>query len=145
MQGRLAGSEGSVFNGIGDLASQEPFHEGFTVPFLDHPGPSVDTQTFAQAGDHVLQPAEFVHHVQFQRLPTGEDAAVGNFTGRVRRHAAPAGDLDILGDLGMSARDLAALLDEDAEDLYPDELLSEVARRLGFGALFDEAVGLSPA
>lgn len=58
---------------------------------------------------------------------------------------APAGDLDILGDLGMSAMDLGALLDEEEEELYPDEILSEVARRLGFGALFDEAVGLSPA
>lgn len=56
---------------------------------------------------------------------------------------APAGDLDLLGDLGMSAMDMAVLLDD--LDLYPDEMLSEVARRLGFGQLFDEAVGLAPA
>ena len=55
----------------------------------------------------------------------------------------PAGDLDILADLGISALDLAALLDD--VDLYPDELLSEVARQLGFGPLFDAAVGLAPA
>jgi len=55
----------------------------------------------------------------------------------------PAGDLGILEDLGMSAMDLGVLLDDD--ELYPDEMLSEVARRLGFGMLFDEAVGLSPA
>lgn len=57
----------------------------------------------------------------------------------------PAGDLHLLSDLGMSAMDLGALLDDEEEELYPDEVLSEVARRLGFGALFDEAVGLSPA
>jgi putative tRNA adenosine deaminase-associated protein len=55
----------------------------------------------------------------------------------------PAGDLDLLGDLGMHAMDLAVLLDDF--DLYPDEMLSEVARRLGFGSLFDEAVGLANA
>ena len=55
----------------------------------------------------------------------------------------PAGDLDLLGDLGMSAMDMAVLLDD--LDLYPDEMLSQVARRLGFGPLFDEAVGLASA
>lgn len=56
---------------------------------------------------------------------------------------APAGDLDILGDLGMSAMDMAVLLDDF--DLYPDEMLSDVARRAGFGSLFDQAVGLTSA
>jgi putative tRNA adenosine deaminase-associated protein len=56
---------------------------------------------------------------------------------------APAGDLDILGDLGMAAIDMGVLLDDF--DLYPDEMLSDVARRLGFGPLFDEAVGLTSA
>ncbi len=55
----------------------------------------------------------------------------------------PAGDLELLGDLGMHAMDLAALLDD--EELYPDEMLSDVARRLGFGELFDDAVGLTSA
>ena len=50
----------------------------------------------------------------------------------------PAGDLDIVADLGVSAIDLAVLLDED--DLYPDEVLSDIARRLGFGAQFDAVV-----
>ena len=53
----------------------------------------------------------------------------------------PAGDLDLLGDLGMHAMDMAVLIDDF--DLYPDEMLSEVARRLGFGRLFDDAVGLT--
>jgi len=56
----------------------------------------------------------------------------------------PAGDLGLLADLGVSAADLAELLD-DEEELYPDEILSEIARELGFGELFDEAVGLTSA
>jgi putative tRNA adenosine deaminase-associated protein len=53
----------------------------------------------------------------------------------------PAGDLAIVGDLGMGAMDMGALLDDF--DLYPDEMLGDVARRLGFGSLYDEAVGVS--
>ncbi len=56
---------------------------------------------------------------------------------------APAGDLDLLGDLGMQAMDMGVLIDDD--DLYPDEMLSEIARSLGFGELFDDAVGLTSA
>ncbi|MEO6509496.1 MAG: tRNA adenosine deaminase-associated protein [Nocardioides sp.] len=56
----------------------------------------------------------------------------------------PAGDLDLLADLGVTAVDLGELLDEE-DDLYPDEVLSDVARQLGFGELFDEAVGLASA
>ena len=55
----------------------------------------------------------------------------------------PAGDLDLLADLGLHAIDMGALLDE--VDLYPDDMLSEIARRLGFGELFDDAVGLTSA
>jgi putative tRNA adenosine deaminase-associated protein len=55
----------------------------------------------------------------------------------------PAGDLGLLDDLGMQAMDLAVLLDD--VDLYPDEMLSDVARRLGFGPLFDETVGMASA
>lgn len=50
----------------------------------------------------------------------------------------PAGDLGIVADLGVSAMDLGVLCDE--EDLYPDEVLSDVARRLGFEAQFQAAV-----
>ena len=56
---------------------------------------------------------------------------------------APAGDLDILGDLGMHAMDMGVLLDD--YDLYPDEMLSDVAGRLGFGPAFDDMVGLTSA
>jgi putative tRNA adenosine deaminase-associated protein len=55
----------------------------------------------------------------------------------------PAGDLGLLDDLGMAAMDMGVLLDDF--DLYPDEMLSDVARRLGFGELFDDAVGLTSA
>ncbi len=53
----------------------------------------------------------------------------------------PAGDLDIVGELGLPAMDMALLIDNF--DLYPDEMLSEVARHLGFGTEFDEAVGIA--
>ena len=56
---------------------------------------------------------------------------------------APAGDLGLLADLGMSAMDMGVLIDDD--DLYPDEMLSEVARSVGFGELFDDAVGFTSA
>ena len=39
--------------------------------------------------------------------------------------------------------ELGLLLDD--VDLYPDEILSDVARRLGFGEQFDDAVGLTSA
>ncbi|KQQ42618.1 tRNA adenosine deaminase-associated protein [Nocardioides sp. Leaf307] len=52
----------------------------------------------------------------------------------------PAGDLGLLADLGMHELDLGVLLDD--VDLYPDEILSDVARRLGFGELFDDVVGM---
>jgi putative tRNA adenosine deaminase-associated protein len=54
---------------------------------------------------------------------------------------APAGDLAIVADMGMSAQDMGALLDD--YDLYPEEILSEVADSAGFGSKFDELVGLS--
>ncbi|CAN5352929.1 MAG: tRNA adenosine deaminase-associated protein [Nocardioidaceae bacterium] len=50
----------------------------------------------------------------------------------------PAGDLGIVADLGVSAMDLGVLCDD--EDLYPDEVLADVARRLGFGSQFQAAV-----
>jgi len=52
----------------------------------------------------------------------------------------PAGDLAIFADMGMTAQDLGALLDD--YDLYPEEILSEVADGVGFGTKFDELVGL---
>ena len=54
---------------------------------------------------------------------------------------APAGDLDILGDLGMVAMDMGVLLDD--LELYPDEMLSDIAAKLGFGRQYDELVGVS--
>ena len=71
--------------------------------------------------------------VDFLGLPEPED----------EDDQVPAGDLDLLGDLGMHAMDMGVLLDD--VDLYPDEMLSDVARRLGFGELFDDAVGLTSA
>ena len=55
----------------------------------------------------------------------------------------PAGDLDIFGDLGMDAMELSALCSD--LELYPDEMLSDIAGRLGFGPAFDDMVGLTNA
>jgi putative tRNA adenosine deaminase-associated protein len=55
----------------------------------------------------------------------------------------PAGDLGIVADMGVSAMDMGVLLDD--YDLYPDEILSEIATKIGFGAKFDELAGLSNA
>jgi putative tRNA adenosine deaminase-associated protein len=71
--------------------------------------------------------------VDFLGLPPADD----------EDEQVPAGDLDLLGDLGMHAMDLAVLLDD--VELYPDEMLSDIARRLGFGELFDDAVGFTSA
>ena len=53
----------------------------------------------------------------------------------------PAGDLAIVADLGMGAMDMGALLDD--YDLYPDEMLGDIATRLGFGSLYDDLVGVT--
>jgi putative tRNA adenosine deaminase-associated protein len=53
----------------------------------------------------------------------------------------PAGDLGIVEDLGLPAMDMGALLDD--YDLYPDEILGDIAHRLGFGALYDETLGVA--
>jgi hypothetical protein len=50
----------------------------------------------------------------------------------------PAGDLAIIADLGMSAMDLGALCDD--VDLYPEEMLEEIAETLGFGNQFHDAI-----
>ena len=71
--------------------------------------------------------------IDFLGLPPPEDDDV----------EVPAGDLDLLADLGLHAIDMGALLDD--VELYPDEMLSDIARRLGFGELFDDAVGLASA
>lgn len=56
---------------------------------------------------------------------------------------APAGDLGILADLGVGAMDMGAMLDD--VDAYPDELLSDIAGRIGIGQQFDELVALPTA
>jgi putative tRNA adenosine deaminase-associated protein len=49
------------------------------------------------------------------------------------------GDLEILSDLGVTAFDLSMLCDDD--DLYPDDILLDVAERLGFGAELEAILG----
>lgn len=51
----------------------------------------------------------------------------------------PAGDLEILSDLGMPALELGVLCDD--ADLFPDDILRDVAERLGFGAELEAIIG----
>lgn len=53
---------------------------------------------------------------------------------------APAGDLGIASDIGIAAADMGELFDD--WDLAPEDVLSEIADRLGFGDEFDVLVGL---
>jgi putative tRNA adenosine deaminase-associated protein len=54
----------------------------------------------------------------------------------------PAGDLDLFADLGLSELELAALLDD--LDLYADEMLQAIARRLGFAEALAATVDMVP-
>ena len=54
---------------------------------------------------------------------------------------APAGDLGIVADMGFSAAEMGALLDD--YDLYPEEVLSEIARGIGFGDKFDDLLDIA--
>ncbi len=71
--------------------------------------------------------ADVVEHLG---IPTPDDEELEELT--------PAGDLTIVADWGMSGAEIA-ILSEDI-DLYPDEVLSSIASRLGFGDLFDAAL-----
>src|SRR6516225_7943089 len=53
----------------------------------------------------------------------------------------PAGDLSIFADLGIDEMDLGMIAGD--LDLFPDEALAIIARRVGFGQAFDRAVTLA--
>ena len=50
----------------------------------------------------------------------------------------PAGDLGVFDDLGLDAMEMGAILADD--DAYADEMLSVLARRLGFADRFERVV-----
>src|SRR5580693_8545373 len=50
----------------------------------------------------------------------------------------PAGDMSIFTDLGLDEMDLGAL--SGNLDLFPDEVLASIARRLGFGPAMERAL-----
>lgn len=50
---------------------------------------------------------------------------------------AVAGDVTLLRDLGLDARELQMLCED--EDLFPDDILSAVAERLNFSDVFEQA------
>ena len=51
---------------------------------------------------------------------------------------APGGDLGIFADLGVSPMEVAAICSE--LELYPDEMLGQIATHIGFGPQFEQAV-----
>jgi putative tRNA adenosine deaminase-associated protein len=51
---------------------------------------------------------------------------------------APAGDLELFADLGMSSMELVAICSD--LELYPDEMLGQIAARIGFGPQFETVV-----
>lgn len=51
----------------------------------------------------------------------------------------PVGDLEIISDLGMPGLELSVLCDDD--DLFPEDILRDVADRLGFGDKLDAIIG----
>lgn len=53
-------------------------------------------------------------------------------------HVAPAGDLEIFADFGIGSMELAAICSD--LELYPDEMLGQIAARIGFGPQFNRAV-----
>ncbi|MFM1938243.1 MAG: hypothetical protein RLZZ320_1101 [Actinomycetota bacterium] len=50
----------------------------------------------------------------------------------------PAGDLNIFTDLGLDAMELQFICDDD--EMFPDEQLEVIARRVGFGDQFVELI-----
>lgn len=54
----------------------------------------------------------------------------------------PAGDLGIFADLGLDELELGAVLSD--LDAYADEMLSALARRLGFAEVYEPAVDALP-
>jgi putative tRNA adenosine deaminase-associated protein len=48
----------------------------------------------------------------------------------------PGGDIDLLVDLGVNVMEIEALASDP--ELFPDEAVSAIAHRLGFGEQFDE-------
>lgn len=48
----------------------------------------------------------------------------------------PGGDVDLLMDLGMNVMEIEALASDP--ELFPDEAITAIAHRLGFGPQFDE-------
>jgi putative tRNA adenosine deaminase-associated protein len=54
----------------------------------------------------------------------------------------PAGDLSIFADLGLDEMDLGMIAGN--LDLFPDEALEVIARKLGFGHALERALDLAP-
>ncbi len=111
-------SEGSV---IGFVCVSEDF---FVIVRMDGAKPRFLLSDVSAAEDWSLA-AEILDDLD---LPMPEEDELDE--------SAPAGDLTLLADLGMSGSEFA-ILTEDV-DLYPDEIISTVAGRMGLRAQFDQ-------
>jgi putative tRNA adenosine deaminase-associated protein len=68
--------------------------------------------------------------LDYQDIPIPEDEDLDQ--------VFPAGDLSIFADLGIDEMELGALSGD--LDMYPDEVLESIARRLGFGPALKRAL-----
>ena len=82
-----------------------------------------------------------LHRARRGHVSTTRVAAVDCGTNSIRLLVADIDDDELVPLVqNLGGHDLGVLLDDT--DLYPEEILSEVARALGFGELFDDLVGL---
>lgn len=71
--------------------------------------------------------AQVLEHLELE-VPSDDD----------RNEVWPAGDLGVFDDMGLDAMEMGAILSDD--DAYADEMLSALARRLGFADRFERVV-----
>jgi putative tRNA adenosine deaminase-associated protein len=71
--------------------------------------------------------------LRFLDIPVPEDEDIDQ--------VLPVGDLSIFADMGLDEMELAAIASD--LDLYPDEALSSIARRLGFGQAMERALDIA--
>ncbi|MFA7266532.1 MAG: tRNA adenosine deaminase-associated protein [Candidatus Nanopelagicales bacterium] len=116
-------SEGSV---IGFLAVSEDF---FVIVRMDGAKPRFLLSDVSAAEDWSI--AEEI--LDSLEMPMPEEDEFDELT--------PAGDLTLLADLGMPASEFALLAGD--LDMYPDEVLSAVSVRLGFGDQFESLLDQS--
>jgi putative tRNA adenosine deaminase-associated protein len=103
--------------GIGGTIGLAAVGDDFFVAFLSDLTASVDWPLAEQVLD-------------FLDIPVPDDEDLDQ--------VLPAGDMSIFADLGVDEMELGALSGD--LDLFPDEVLASIARRLGFGPALERAL-----